>query len=104
MVQCRSEAAWRASRDTGLMAKCWVTVADAEGKPWTMEVEAKSLYGAITNYNTEQVCGFHRNYPKLEGDSIVHVRLADGREFTRPFAQYRKWANAKAEMRNRRAI
>ena len=75
------------------MALCQVTVYDATGAPWTLEVEAASLYSAIFAYNAEQVAGSNREYPRLEPDTEIHVRLTDGLTYRTTFGTAQRWAN-----------
>jgi hypothetical protein len=74
-----------------------VTVTDAEGKRWTMTVEAKSRNAAIFAYNAEQVCGTRRNYPKLLHETEVEIKVEDGRVFRTTFRKAEEWANRKSK-------
>lgn len=58
-----------------------------------MEVEARSLYSAVFAYNAEQVAGTRREYPKLEPETELEVRLEDGRIYRTLFAKAQAWAN-----------
>jgi hypothetical protein len=73
--------------------ECCVTVRDSAGQPWTLTLRATSLYAAVFAYNAERVCGHHRDYPKLEQDTEIEVRLSDGRVFQTTFARACEWAN-----------
>jgi hypothetical protein len=81
------------------VAKCDVTVTDADGKRWTMAVEADSRNSAICAYNAEQVCGRYRNYPKLLAETEIEVRVEDGRVFSTVFKRVEDWANREAQRR-----
>lgn len=82
--------------------ECEVTVVDAAGKRWTMKLRARSLYHAVIAYNAEQVCGSHREHPKLEPGVRVEVRLGDGRVFHTTSDQAFRWANRETEKDNAR--
>lgn len=69
---------------------------DAAGKRWTMGIEARSLYSAVFAYNAEQVAGSRREYPHLELDTEVEVRLEDGRVMRTTFGSAQKWANRRS--------
>lgn len=81
------------------MAKCEVTVRDKHGKRWTMVVEAKSRNTAIAAYNAEQVCGFHRQYPKLLPETEIEVRIEDGRVFHTTFQKVLEWSSREGAAR-----
>jgi hypothetical protein len=78
---------------SALDQECKVTVHDSAGRPWTLTVRATSLYRAVFAYNAEQACGHHRDYPKLELDTNIEVRLGDGRVFKTTFGKACDWAN-----------
>jgi len=44
-------------------------------------------------YNSEQVCGRYRHFPKLERSTAVEVRTADGRQFRTTYGKAMDWAN-----------
>lgn len=77
--------------------ECEVTVRDASGKAWTMTVRARSLFRAVIAYNAEQVCGAHREYPKLKPGTDIEVRLPDGRILHTTGARWRAWSNRESE-------
>ena len=73
--------------------ECEVSVTDVQGKRWALTVRARSLYSAVFAYNSEQVCGRYRHFPKLERSTAVDVRTADGREFRTTYGKVMDWAN-----------
>lgn len=54
------------------MARCLVTV---EGR--TLTVEARSLHMACIEYNSAQLSGFARDYPRLTPLTAITVRVGD---------------------------
>jgi hypothetical protein len=73
--------------------ECEVTVRDSAGEPWTLTVRVGSLYAAVFGYSAEQICGRHRDYPKLNRDTDIEARLPDGRVFKTTFGRASEWAN-----------
>lgn len=71
---------------------CQVSVT-VDGRKWTMEVEAASLYAAVFAYHSDQRTGHSRHYPPLTPDLPIEVRLADGREFVTTWRKAMAWAN-----------
>src|ERR1700747_267044 len=46
------------------MKRCTVTIADADGKRNSLELDAKSVHDACFRYNYEVVCGRYRAPPE----------------------------------------
>jgi hypothetical protein len=47
----------------------------------------------------KKVCGHNRDYPKLERETAIEVRLPDGRAFSTTFGRACDWANRSAGRR-----
>lgn len=78
--------------------ECEVTVVDASGKRWTMTVRASTMNEAVIAYKAEQVCGHHRQFPKVTPGTEVEVQVSDGRVFRTTGARVEEWANKASQV------
>lgn len=75
------------------------SVLDDDGRRWTMTVRASSVFRAVLYYNSQQRTGSqnYREYPRLELETMVEVKLPDGRSWTTTFGQVMASANRVAD-------